>query len=185
MGFLRPKFLRKHGLTHFTRYVETGTANGSGIERLRKMFPVLFTVELSEQMAREAGERLRNYANIHRFVGDSPTFLKHIIDPKKSTLFFLDAHYTHTHPRNVKAAALRQCPVLDELHTIFGFTWQAEFAILVDDVHLFQRWYRVRRMPKKGYRLDEWPKLDQLEKVAAKHRCDTLVDDNMLLIRRA
>jgi hypothetical protein len=82
-------------------------------------------------------------------------------------------------------AGVKQCPLMEELKTIFAVKWQTPFTILIDDLHLFQGFYRTRRMASKGYIKDEWPTEEQIRTLAEANGCAGKVIDDMLLLEKS
>lgn len=74
--------------------VETGTCEGSTCRALVDDFTNIYTIELSDYYYDKSTFRLKTFSNIHRFHGDSRTYLPTILSQLKGepALFWLDAH---------------------------------------------------------------------------------------------
>ena len=110
--------------------VETGTYLGNMIFAQRKNFKKIYSVELSPVFFEKAEKRFKSYKHIRILFGDSTDVLPEIIkDLQKSTLFWLDGHYSGGE------TAESNCPVLNELDAITRSSIVHE--ILIDDARCF------------------------------------------------
>jgi hypothetical protein len=108
----------------FKAIVETGTFRGTTTEFLATFGLPVYTVELNARFYAYSALRLfRQRHNIHRYQGDSPTFLRDLANneqfPKSKVFFYLDAHWGE------------DLPLRDELEIIFT-TWNGA-VVMVDD----------------------------------------------------
>jgi hypothetical protein len=120
---------RRHNLSVL---VETGTCVGEMARKCSGHFKEIWTIELSESLAKEAGKRLRKYRNVHVLQGESceqlPKVLRGINGP---AVFWLDAHYSG----GVTAKGLKECPLESELQIIAEHECH-DHILLIDDVRL-------------------------------------------------
>ena len=110
--------------------VETGTYLGNMIFAQRNNFKKIYSVELSPVFFEKAKKRFKSYKHINILFGDSSDILPKIIkELQKSTLFWLDGHYSGGE------TAESNCPVLNELDAITNSPIIHE--ILIDDARCF------------------------------------------------
>jgi hypothetical protein len=113
-------------------FVETGTYMGDMIEAQKHKFSSLFSIELSTQLYTKAKERFKNDLHVEIVNGDSATALKPILNKIEGrVLFWLDGHYSG----GITAKGKSECPVIDELKSIFGVG--CDCIVLIDDARLF------------------------------------------------
>ncbi len=118
------KLAKTYGLRTF---VETGTRGGTTLLALRKFFDQLYSVEIIEPAFRKIQRRVRNFPNIHTYLGDSAKVLPGILKKVKgSALFWLDAH-----------DGKNSTPILDELKAILPT--KHNHVIVIDDFRYFGR----------------------------------------------
>ena len=133
---------------------ETGTFLGKGTRFLAAHFPRVITIELSEELHREAKTNLADVGHIERLHGNSADVLASILPtfrPEESAFFFLDAHWSgddsvdwqnsrwkgfRRNTAHLGAGQLpsgpEQCPLLEEL-ALIAREWRGEAHILIDD----------------------------------------------------
>jgi len=76
-------------------FFETGTYLGDMIQAVKDEFKYIYSVELSEQLYRQAQLRFKNNNNITLLQGDSGKVIGEILKQiRESCLFWLDAHYS-------------------------------------------------------------------------------------------
>lgn len=125
------KFQSKFGSTTF---IETGTFLGDMIEAQKSNFERLHSIELSEELYQKAAERFEKNNEITIHQGDSGKVLKEIVNNlNQQALFWLDGHYSG----GETALGDKECPVLEELESIFGGEIK-NHVILIDDARLFK-----------------------------------------------
>jgi len=138
------------------RAVETGTYRGAGARRLAELFPIVVTIELSEELHAAAKARLADLPNVEAVQGHSVDRLGTLADPRVPTLWFLDGHWSGGNT----AGAEDECPVLEEIALLEG--GHPDDVIIVDDARLFAA------PPPPPHDPEQWPTLDEV--TAAVHR---------------
>ena len=114
--------------------VETGTYLGDMVEAQRGRFKKIYSVELSEELARRAKNRFSAYPNVTILQGDSSEVLKTIVKKiKDRSIYWLDGHYS----AGLTAKGELDCPVLAELTLIFSQKTKLLPVILIDDANCF------------------------------------------------
>src|SRR3989344_5563040 len=89
--YLRDRFQVKE-------FIETGTFKGINARRHSKNFEKITTCEIKQEYFNDATNNLQGYLNIKQVLGESPIFLKKIINEYKKEkrkdiiIFYLDAH---------------------------------------------------------------------------------------------
>ena len=114
-------------------FVETGTYGGDTVEKFRKKFKRVYSIELDLGMAEKAQNRFKNNSNVEIIQGDSskvlPEILKKIDAP---VVFWLDGHYSGSGT----AKSDLETPIIKELESIFLYQ-KNDFIILIDDARCF------------------------------------------------
>lgn len=178
MGLLSPVLLQRCGVTGGDVLIETGTDGGRSLGFVTHLFNTIHTVELDEASYLSGKRRLRHRKNVTCHHGNSPEVLAKVIDPKRESVFFLDAHYVD----GGKPSAGPQCPLMDELKVIFGFTWGIQPIIIVDDARMFGEWFWKRRAKGTSYLREHWPTLGQIRELCFEHGYNVEEIKGMLLI---
>jgi hypothetical protein len=140
---------------------ETGTFLGKGTRFLAENFPRVITIELSEELHRDAKASFTEISHIECHHGNSAQVLARILPTftPETAFFFLDAHWSGDQSvdwANSRWKGFRrdtahlgasrtpsgpeQCPLLDEL-SVIARDWQGEAYILIDD---------TRNIPAEG-----------------------------------
>jgi hypothetical protein len=136
-------------------FVETGTYYGNTAIWASNHFDNVFTIEFSETMYRQVIEKLDKVANLHCILGDSRTELSKIIEnTKKSSLFWLDAHWSggDTYGNN------DECPLLEEIDIINNSN--NDSFIFIDDARYFTS------PPQPPHKIEQWPSItDVIQKL--------------------
>ena len=115
-------------------FIETGTFLGDMVEAQRDRFTKIISIELDGFLFRKATKRFKQYPHIRIVQGDSgkimPEIMKDILEP---CLFWLDGHYSS----GVTARGEKDCPIFEELDSIFSNDKGLNHIILIDDARLF------------------------------------------------
>jgi hypothetical protein len=113
--------------------VETGTLYGDMIEALKDSFDRIYSIELSDELYREAKKRFKGAAHIELIHGDSGVKLKELVTRiDRPALFWLDGHYSG----GETAKGASDTPVYDELRHILN-TADMGHVITIDDARHF------------------------------------------------
>jgi S-adenosylhomocysteine hydrolase len=120
--------------------IETGTYNGSFVEKYKNNYKTFHTIEIVNQFYNEAVERFKTDSNVICHLGDSPVvignLLKQINEP---VTFWLDAHYQGgTQSHETKVPLHRELDVIKTHHI-------KEHMIMIDDVRLFENTYGTNK----------------------------------------
>lgn len=166
MGSLAPADLKFRGQTLETEvFIETGTFRGDTLAALvgHSAFQEFHSIELVEEMHVHAVERLLPHPRVHLYVGSSPRLLGTVIDPKRSTTFWLDAHY-QGYDREEIGLGAGECPLMAELGVIIAQPWEPLPIILIDDVRMLKPGEREvdPTLHKLPFDFDQWPTVGQV-----------------------
>jgi hypothetical protein len=150
--------------------VETGTYLGDGAVALRSVVDDVISIEVAEDLHRQAVERHGQRAGIDFVRGSSSEVLADVLAAvAKPALFWLDGHWSG----GVTGGQEHECPVMDEITTIDRWPHAGASVILIDDARLFLT------SPPPPHRPDQWPAFieiaDQLRIAHPRHV--TLLDD--------
>ncbi len=156
------------GAMGLTTFVETGTEHGNSALAASRIFSRVFTIELSEQLYRQARARLAGIKSVTALHGQSAERLKEILpmcgergegeegeeggepgDGGGRCLVWLDAHWTGV--IGSVTGVERECPVLEELEVINALG--GDCVILIDDARFFLG------PPPPPHRAEHWPDL--------------------------
>lgn len=112
-------------------FVETGTFEGKGISlALKAGFPKVYSIEIDENIARDAKIRFSDNPQVKIFHGSSSIDLWKMIEfIDEPITFWLDAHIYPPRPDGGK-----NCPLLEELEQIKKHPIKTH-TILIDDMH--------------------------------------------------
>lgn len=152
-------------------FIETGTYQGKTTALAAELFPIVYTIEGSQDLFTKTSQHLSKYPNVKQFLGDSPGVLREIKKDyeDKNCLFWLDAHWCNA-PMTAKIRT--ECPVLDELEAIEHLG--SHSAILIDDARLFLDG------PPSPHNPADWPDLSKisvsLQRLSNLHRLSIFED---------
>lgn len=131
-------------------FFETGTYLGDMIQVVKDDFKHIYSVELSEQLYRQAQLRFKNNNNITLLQGDSGKVIREVLKQiRESCLFWLDAHYSG----GITATGNKNSPIIEEINTILKHSIK-NHVILIDDARMF--------VGKDGY-----PELSEVKETVA------------------
>ena len=115
-------------------FVETGTYRGKMVNATRHIFERIYSIELDDELFKNAKKKFSEYNHISIIQGDSskvlPTILSNINQP---CLFWLDAHYSEGYT----AKGEKETPIIEELHHILNNS-KLNHVILIDDARMFK-----------------------------------------------
>ena len=147
--------------------VETGTYFGAMVEAMRPYFGHIYSIELSEQLFKNAQARFRGQPNITLIQGDSGKAIRSVLaELTQPALFWLDGHWSD----GVTARGDSNTPVREELAAILSAP-DLPHVILIDDAREFGR-------------DPAYPTIDELRKLFAERRPQYrfLVDTDIIRI---
>ncbi len=138
---------------HLDTFIETGTLFGGSLYALKGRFKVLYSIELSPELAEKARLRFRSTQHIHILQGNSGAVLPELL-AKVTTpcLFWLDGHYSG----GITAQSDLDTPILEELQAILDHPCK-EHVILIDDARMFDGTH-------------DYPTIDTLRQLVAAQR---------------
>ncbi len=114
-------------------FVETGTFYGQMVWAVRKFFPLVLSVEISESLYEYNRRKFSNCDNVHLYLGDSAIRMAEMIEKISGrAIFWLDGHYSG--PGTVRGET--DSPVMAELNGIQKHD-RNDHCILIDDAHCF------------------------------------------------
>ena len=118
---------------HYPILVETGTYKGDTIQALKKSFRQIYTIEIGEELFRDAQRRFRKEAHIHVLHGDSGHLLNKVMkEIDAPAIFWLDGHYSG----KLTARGTIESPILDEIDAVCS-KMEQRHVILIDDARSF------------------------------------------------
>lgn len=138
---VKQNVLREYSETYnLTVMVETGTFLGDMVEAMRGAFDRIYSIELSENLYKQAVRRFRGAKNVTLIHGDSGDVLGRLLQTggaglpeiSQPTLFWLDAHYSS----GVTARGEEETPIYEELRQILADHRNAH-VIIIDDARCF------------------------------------------------
>lgn len=184
-------------------FIETGTCAGETLSNAVDVetFKECHSVECYQPAYLKMVKHFLHVPKAKIYLGSSPDILPYLIDPKRATLFWLDAHYVpdfgqyQEHGEPV-LDLYGQCPLLAELDVIMALQWEAPAYILIDDAHLFGQefWDAASDQGvqpdgtiledivkigdasflRKGLKRDQWPTMEQIKAKLPKHRVEVI-----------
>lgn len=123
-------YAAKYGIRTF---VETGTYMGDMVACVRRAFGEIHSIELSDDLHKQAMRRFSRSKNVHLHCGDSGAIIQQVLDSLSGrTLFWLDAHYSG----GITARTATDTPIAAELVRVFRHPIR-DHVILIDDARLF------------------------------------------------
>ena len=126
--------VKKYARTYNCRlFFETGTYLGDMIQVVKDDFKHIYSVELSEQLYRQAQLRFKKDHHITLLQGDSGKVIqKSLKQIQEPCLFWLDAHYSG----GITAEGDKLSPVMEEVIIILTHSVK-KHVILIDDAREF------------------------------------------------
>jgi hypothetical protein len=118
---------------HLKTFVETGTYLGDMTAAMRASCDRLYSIELSEELFREARRRFLSDRSVTILQGDSGVKLADVMARiDRPTLFWLDGHYSG----GITARGKTDTPILEELEHILAAPCLGH-VIVIDDARCF------------------------------------------------
>lgn len=134
-----PHIIKQRIIREFARkfkcniLVESGTYLGDMMEAQKERFDLLFSIELSPDLWKQAVARFKGQEHVTILQGDSGRVMSNLVPGLNArTLFWLDGHYSG----GITAKGDKECPVDAELDAIIGDNAR-QHIILIDDARLF------------------------------------------------
>lgn len=137
--FIKHRFIKKINRKYkYKIFIETGTFIGDMIHYQIPNFEKLYSIELDENLFKQASKRFEKYKKVKVFKGDSGLLLPNLLknEVKSPSVFWLDGHYSGGNT----AKGEKDSPIMDELNAIFYYH-QKPSVILIDDARLFNGKY--------------------------------------------
>jgi len=125
--------------------IESGTYRGATVSAFVRYFSSIYTIELNDNLFKDAHEFFLPYSHINVIHGDSSKILQHIL-PRvtERCLFWLDGHYSGGETTRGE----KETPIIEELAAIKIHSIH-NHIILIDDARLFSG-------------QNDYPKLDEV-----------------------
>lgn len=137
-------------------FIETGTFTSNTLANvIGCKFKKIHSIDIVEEYITKAREKFSSDPRVTIHHGSSPEVLPQIIDAKKQTTFWLDAHF-QGHKENEFDPKYGQCPLLKELEAVFGTQWKKPPIVLIDDAHMFEK------LPA-CFNAKQWPTIAQIK----------------------
>lgn len=115
-------------------FVETGTYLGHTLAFLESHFESLHSIELSDELYREAALRFEGSAKIRVWHGDSGRVISDVLRMVDApALFWLDGHYSG----GITAKGDEMTPIKAELEQISRHRLFEKHVVVIDDMRLF------------------------------------------------
>lgn len=153
-------------------FVETGSGRGETAIKATKIFPQVYTIELSSSLYQIVNQKIGSIAKCYH--GRSDDILKIILPMVDAPiLFWLDAHWSG----GPTAGEHFQCPLMGELEEINKRPGNHDF-IFIDDAHLFfspavlKHPYDIRQWPSIMQVFDELNKKERFTIILQSFRCN-------------
>src|ERR1051326_1382123 len=128
-----PTFYKHPRLPLTEVFIETGTNKGDSLaSALSAGYPRCLSVEFVELLHNLAKQRFAQQPRAELFLGSSPETLPRMIDPERTTTFWLDAHFSGS-DRSWQDPRYGECPLLQELKVIMGTPWKTWPILCIDD----------------------------------------------------
>ena len=113
--------------------IETGTFKGEMVAAQKNNFEQIYSIELSEQLYKDAALLFKNDKHISIIHGDSGKALPGIVKGlNQPAIFWLDGHYS----AGETARGETDCPIFEELSAILSGS-SYNHVLLIDDARLF------------------------------------------------
>lgn len=150
--------------------IEIGTYKGVTAKRLSRFFVNVFTIEINEQLHREAKKNLSKRPNVECLLGDAINILPDILNKTTNVILFCDGHYSGGNT----GFGDKKKPILQELDIIQNKMDDIS-AIVIDDFRLFG--------------VDEdWPQksevFSKIEKIFSQSKWEiSVLNDQILIIK--
>lgn len=143
-------------------FIETGYGMGQTLSNaVTQDFEELHSIEIDRNIAARAKGLWEDNDRVHIYEGDSREVLPKIVKPSKSTMFWLDAHWSFGGYGEAKP--VDECPLMGELKVISDVKWKEQPLILIDDAPFFDPMF-WNNNPTPATK-SEWPTMEQIRDV--------------------
>jgi hypothetical protein len=147
-------------------FIETGTFEGESLEFAASLpFSEIHSCDVSLRHYQNAVEKFKDEPRIKLYLASSHTLLQTIIDPDKTTTFWLDGHWQNNTSDELCPEA-SECPLEAELRQIFSFNWKTRPVILIDDANHYPKTKDDKEFNKAGFRMEQWISIEEIESMA-------------------
>lgn len=122
-------------------FIETGYGNGETLADVvaRRQFRKYVSIEVNPDLAAEGARKFAGLPHVQVVCGSSPEVLPSVCDISRSTVLWLDAHFSaHTYAPIEQDAQYGQCPLLAELAVIRSIRWAFVPILYIDDALVFE-----------------------------------------------
>jgi len=158
-------------------FIETGTFRGKTLTNASKQnFNELHSIEIDDFNFKEASRQFKEGDNVHIYHGSSPDILPKIINPKRATTFWLDAHFQGGRQEE-QDPSIGQCPLMEELNIIFSYDWKIMPLVLVDDADIFTN---RKFTPNKGFLPEQWPTIEEIKEAIPNNYTVSTCSNNIM-----
>ena len=154
------------------RFIETGSGSGDSIAQMVPLYAEIHTIEWDRDNHVRCVQRFADQSHVYCHWGSSSDVLPLVIDPAKTTLFFLDAHYRGV-GHHEQDPTRGECPLLAELAVITAVPWERQPVIIIDDAHQF-----TDEINPQDFDVAQWPRFDQIRDMLPNH--DLTVRNDMI-----
>ena len=165
---VKARRVKEYGRRFSTRVlVETGTFLGGMIQVNKRNFDRIYSIELGDELYRDAVEKFKRYDHVSILHGDSAKMLPAVLGKiDVPCLFWLDGHYSE----GITARGDLDTPIRQELDTILSHPVK-QHVILIDDAHCFVG-------------QDDYPTIEELRSSIHQRRPDLVfeVEENIIRI---
>lgn len=149
-------------------WIETGTQRGDSLAAALAIgYPHCLSVEFVKSLHNYSSKRFGGESRVQLFHGSSPDILPQMIDPAKTTTFWLDAHYSGDNI-SWQDPKCGECPLLQELKVILAVSWNKSPIICIDDAFMFKpdNWNTLSPPFTKAH----WPDLSEIAMMLSGYR---------------
>ncbi|QEC77931.1 hypothetical protein [Mucilaginibacter ginsenosidivorax] len=145
--------------SQYELFVETGTYLGEMVVAQSNNFKKIYSIELGEDLYRDAVKKFEQQKHITILQGDSGNVLVKLAPTiNEPAIFWLDGHYS----AGITAKGDKDCPIYEELTAIFS-SKPLDHILLIDDARLFVG-------------QDDYPTIPELTAFIKQHRSSSIIE---------
>lgn len=150
-------------------FIETGFGGGATLNyAVHHPFDEIHSIEIDPDLFELGVKRFAAHPQVTLHCGDSRDILPHIITPAKTTMFWLDAHWSGGNYR--ESTPGDECPLLGELAAITAVKWKTQPLIIMDDAVFFNRVWWETHADGDPYHMKAWPTTEDIESALPKYQ---------------